>query len=140
MLRRGLARVYTFADNRALASEMLSLEQSAREAGRGIWGNPFYAVRTSEQAARHIGTFQLVGDRVMDVAEVRGRTYVNFGADWRDDFTVTFDSRVRRLFEAQGIDPQSYEDQAIRVRGWLESWNGPMIEVTHPEQIEVLNE
>src|SRR5919106_1617363 len=84
MLENGLARVYTFADNRALASEMLSLEQSAREAGRGIWGNPFYAVRTSEQAAGDIGTFQLVADRVMDVAEVRGRTYVNFGDDWRD--------------------------------------------------------
>jgi hypothetical protein len=26
----------------------------------------------------------------------------------------------------------------IRVRGWLEFYNGPMIEATHPEQIELL--
>jgi micrococcal nuclease len=140
VLERGLARVYTFADNRALASDMLALERTAREARRGLWRHPFYAVRSPENAARDIGTFQLVEGRVLAVAEVRGRTYANFGADWRRDFTLTFESGVRRLFESQGIDPTSYERRRIRVRGWLESWNGPMIEVTHPEQIEVLDE
>ena len=34
----------------------------------------------------------------------------------------------------------SYEGGRVRVRGWLKSFNGPMIEVTHPEQIEILKE
>ncbi|MCH6590875.1 MAG: thermonuclease family protein [Proteobacteria bacterium] len=46
LLRLGLARVYSFADNRALIPEMLALERRARAAGRGIWGHPFYAIRT----------------------------------------------------------------------------------------------
>ncbi len=28
----------------------------------------------------------------------------------------------------------------VRVRGWVKRFNGPLIEVTHPEQIEVIEE
>ena len=31
------------------------------------------------------------------------------------------------------------EGKRIRVRGWLRSYNGPVIDVTHPEQIELLD-
>ena len=61
MLERGLARVYTFADNAAPIAEMLSREQAARAARRGIWANPFYAIRTPANVGRHIGGFELVG-------------------------------------------------------------------------------
>jgi hypothetical protein len=33
-----------------------------------------------------------------------------------------------------------YTDKHIRVRGWVSEQNGPMMEVTHPEQIEILRE
>jgi len=32
------------------------------------------------------------------------------------------------------------KDQRVRVRGWVRQFNGPLIDVTHPEQIEVLGE
>ena len=138
MLSLGMARVYSFADNRALVPAMLTLEAEARAAGRGIWAEPFYAPRTPEQAARHIGGFELVEGRVRDVAIVRGRAYLNFGEDWREDFTVTLAPAVRRRFEAEGFAPEDYRGRKVRVRGWLKSFNGPMIEATHPEQIEVI--
>ena len=138
LLEQGMARVYSFADNRALISEMLALERAARTGRRGIWTNPFYAVRDAEAAGGHLGTFQLVEGRVLEAAVVRGRAYLNFGADWREDFTATLAPEVRRRFEAEGIDPRDYRGVRLRVRGWLKSYNGPMIEVTHPEQIEVL--
>jgi endonuclease YncB( thermonuclease family) len=138
LLEQGLARVYSFADNRALVAEMLALERAARAARRGIWSNPFYAVRDAAAAGGHLGTFQLVEGRVVEAAVVRGRAYLNFGADWRADFTATLAPEVRRRFEAEGIDPRDYQGIRLRVRGWLKSYNGPMIEVTHPEQIEVI--
>lgn len=140
LLRLGLARVYSFADNRALVPEMLAREAEARTAGRGIWTDPFYAVRTPAGSARHIGGFELVEGRVREVAVVRGRAYLNFGADWRQDFTVTLSPADRRRFEAEGIVPEDYRGRIVRVRGWLKSYNGPMIEITHPEQIEVIGE
>ena len=52
----------------------------------------------------------------------------------------TIAPRDRLLFEREGIDLEALEGRVVRVRGWVESWNGPMIKVTHPEQIEVLGE
>ncbi len=139
MLAAGLARVYSFPDNRALVPEMLALERQARDAGRGIWADPYYAVRSPEGAAARVDSYELVEGRVLSAAVVRGRAYLNFGRDWDSDFTVTIDSEARRAFDRAGIDPEVYEGRRIRVRGWLRSYKGPMIEVTHPEQIEVLD-
>ncbi|MGB8274908.1 MAG: thermonuclease family protein [Alphaproteobacteria bacterium] len=140
MLRLGQARVYTFPDNRAFVPEMLAREREARAARRGIWGERFYAVREAGALARDIGTFQLVEGRVLRVADVRGRRYLNFGADWKTDFTVTIAPGARRSFDAAGLTAEALEGRRVRVRGWIRSFNGPMIEATHPEQIEVLEE
>ena len=138
MLRAGMARVYTFADNRELAAEMYALERAAREARRGIWGNAFYAVRTPEQLAPLVGTFQLVEGRVKNAAIVHSRAYLNFGADWKTDFTVTIPPPGLTLFRRAKLDIAGLSGKRIRVRGWVETYHGPMIEATHPEQIEVL--
>ncbi len=140
LLESGMARVYSFQDNRALVPEMLALEAAARDKRRGIWADSFYDIRTPETADRYLGRFELIQGRVLDVATVRGRVYLNFGADWRSDFTASLAPKVRRLFESEQIDPESYRGRIVRVRGWLKSWNGPMVEITHPEQIEVIAE
>jgi len=75
---------------------------------------------------------------VLKAADVRGTVYLNFGADWRSDFTVALRRDALKTFAAAGVDPLGYAGRLIRVRGWLTSYNGPMIEATHPEQIEVL--
>jgi len=140
ILRAGLARVYSFADNRALIAEMLALEREARAAGRGIWADPYYDPRRAEEAGAWLGGFELVEGRVIAVGRGGGNTYLNFAEDWRSDFTILLDRRAQRLFEEAGVDPAVYEGKNVRVRGWLKSRNGPMIEATHPEQIEILEE
>jgi len=138
MLRLGMARVYTFPDNRAVAVEMLKIEQSARAAKKGIWRLSYYAVRTPEDLLRRVGTFQLIEGTVVSAAKVKARVYLNFGADWRTDFTATLKPGARQMFKKIAIDPISLQGKRVRVRGWLKKFNGPMIEVTHPEQIEVV--
>ncbi len=138
MLGLGMARVYTFADNRAAVDAMLERERRARSAAVGIWGHLFYTVREPEDLDRDIGTFQVVEGRVLDAAKVKGRVYLNFGADWRTDFTVSAAKPALKLFAEAGLDPLSFEGRKVRVRGWLKRRNGPMIELSHPEQIEVV--
>lgn len=138
LLASGLARVLSLADNRAAISDMLALEQDARTDGRGIWALNFYRVRSAEEAALYLGRLELVEGKVLTAAVVRGRGYLNFAKDWQQDFTVSLAPDVRRLFESEGLHVENYQGLRIRVRGWLKSYNGPMIEVTHPEQIEVL--
>lgn len=139
MLERGLARVYSFHDNRVLIVEMLEKERAARAAGRGIWSEPWYAIRGPEEVARDIGSFQLVEGEVVDAAVVRGRGYLNFGEDYRHDFTIALDRAALARFAESGLAPRDYIGHRLRARGWVESFNGPMMDATHPEQIEVLD-
>lgn len=138
MIERGLARTYSFVDNRALVPELLRLEAAARGVRAGIWALDWYRIRKPDETVRDIDSYQLVEGRVEAVAERRAHSYLNFGADWRTDFTVAADARSRRLCESAGLPLVGLEGRRIRARGWIESFNGPMIELTHPEQIEVL--
>ncbi|MEX1147899.1 MAG: thermonuclease family protein [Sphingomonadales bacterium] len=136
MLRRGLARVYTFADNRLGATAMYRWERDARTDGRGLWAHPDYAIVPTLDARPAVRSFALVEGRVTNVATVRGRTYLNFDDDWRTDFTIRVERPARRLFDAEDLDLAAFERTLVRVRGWVRWENGPLIEVTHPEQIE----
>ena len=138
LLAAGLARVHSLVDDRAAVAEMLAIERGARAARLGIWSEPRYRVRTASEVNDGLHSFQLVEGWVEAAAVVRGRGYLNFGNDWREDFTVSIAPRDRRRFEAAGLAIEDYEGRIVRVRGWVDSFNGPMIEATHPEQIEIL--
>ncbi len=140
IIARGMARVYSFPDNRSRTAGLLALERKARAARRGIWKHRFYRILKSDETSGFIGTFQLVEGRVMSAAVVRGRGYLNFGENWRTDFTISISPRSRRSFKRAGLMIKSYKGHILRVKGWLKSFNGPMIEATHPELIEVLEE
>jgi endonuclease YncB( thermonuclease family) len=138
LIEQGFARVYSFADNRAGVPALLKRERLARAARRGLWADPFYALRTPETVGAYIEGFELVEGRVLRVGRAAGRTYLNFGTDIATDFTAVVAARDARLFEAAGLDLKAYEGRMVRIRGWVEEVNGPMIEVTHPEQIELV--
>lgn len=136
MLRLGMARVYSFPDHRTLVAEMLAFEREARAARRGLWSHPYYAVRTPETVANEVGTFQLVEGHVLESAKVKGTVFLNFGPDWRTDFTIAIGAKDMKRFG--GMDSLALDRRSVRVRGWIHKRNGPLIEATHPEQIEVL--
>lgn len=140
MLRMGLARVYSFPDNRALVADMLALETDARDAGRGIWALPYYRLRDAGwPGGVPLDSFELVEGTVAETADVDGRVFLNFGDDYKTDVTATVSRRDARLFKTEGIDLLALAGHRIRVRGWVTWRNGPSIEVSHPEQIEVLD-
>ena len=138
MHRRGYARVYWFPDNRRWVDRMLEREREARAARRGVWAHHFYRVRHVSELRCDGKTFQIAECRVLEVATVKGRTCLNFGPDWRTDFTITVQSRDRRRFVKGGDGFGSLKGRLVRVRGWLRLRNDHRIEATHLEQIEVL--
>jgi hypothetical protein len=75
---------------------------------------------------------------VLTAALVRGGGYLNFGADYKTDFTLSFSRESLRSLQERGVDFKSLQGVRVRARGWLRWFNGPLIDVTHPEQIEVL--
>nr|WP_207455914.1 thermonuclease family protein [Azospirillum sp. SYSU D00513] len=138
----GHVRVQTRPDARERAAELLAAEAEARGAGRGLWRSAGYAVRPADPDLlhRHRDSFQIVEGRVLAAALAGGAAYLNFGADRRTDVTVRIAPAALRLFARAGVDPLAFQGRAVRVRGWVGLRNGPMIEASHPEQIELLGQ
>lgn len=138
LLRLGLARVHSLADNRAGVAEMLAIEAAARGAGIGLWADRAYAVRPPGEAAVYAGTFQILDGTVVDTALVDGQVYVHFGADWHNSFSLHLGGDAWRLCRAAGLDPVRLARRHVRVRGFIDGVTRPVMEITHPEQIELL--
>ncbi|RUT29484.1 thermonuclease family protein [Arsenicitalea aurantiaca] len=141
MVGTGLARVYSFPDNRACLASLLAAEAQARRDGLGIWTDPYYRVRAAEPPAalaERIGHYELVEGRVLLADRVGSRVFLNFGRYWKEDFTAVIEAKALTLFNDTGLDPLALEGALVRIRGWVDDRDGPRIEVTHPEQIEVL--
>ena len=139
MVAQGQARVSGRIGNKACADVLLGAEKAARKARRGLWADPNFAPLRPENLTRigaARGQFALVEGKVLSVRESGATIYLNFGRRWTKDFTVTILKRHRREFAAAGIDPKQLEGRPVRVRGWIEQRNGPVIEADAPEQIE----
>jgi endonuclease YncB( thermonuclease family) len=139
MVGAGLARVRTHADTARCAEPLIAAETKARDAKHGLWALPHYRVRGAADLDAEIGTFQIVEGKVVSVAMSKGRAFVNFGADYRTDFTLTISGRDLRRLAKDGLDPATWTGKQIRVRGWLSRLNGPEIELTHAAQIQLLD-
>jgi len=141
MVRMGMSRVYTWPDTWQDSSRLYAAEQEARGDKRGIWGHDFYAVRTPDpnNLAQDMDSFQLVEGFITSSAKVKDKVYLNFGADYRTDFTILLNKDGQKRFKKLGLDPVSLEGARVRVRGWVEMQNGPMIILDHVERFEILD-
>lgn len=141
MVRLGMARVYTWPDTFQDSEKLYAAEVKARDAKRGIWGQDYYSIRSPEPnaLAQDIDSYQIVQGIVTSTADVRGQVYLNFGADYKTDFTIAIAKRDRKRFKKSNLDLLSLEGATVRIRGWIELSNGPMIWLDHPERLEVLN-
>jgi micrococcal nuclease len=141
MVGDGWARVYSFPDNRACLPQLLAAETQARLMKLGIWADPHYLVRRADRpadVAARLGHYELVEGRVLLADEAQGRIYLNFGRSWKEDVTAVIERPAVKLFSLSGLDPLRLEGALVRIRGWVDDLDGPRIEITHPEQIEVL--
>lgn len=141
LLANGFARALPSAHNPEMAAQMFALEQTARTEKRGMWADEqkgHYTVLTPDTTTGFTGQFVLVEGTVKTVAAMKNRVFLNFGPDWRSDFTISIEPSVRKDLAKKGIDTIQLDHKRIRVRGWLEEWNGPHIKLTHPTLLELL--
>ncbi|MCD8497780.1 MAG: thermonuclease family protein [Alphaproteobacteria bacterium] len=138
LLSLGLARVKTERRNTEMTDQMLALEAKARSQKIGLWALPEYQILMPAETAGKDGQFAIVEGKVISTAMKQNRVYINFGDNWKDDFTITIAPEYRTNFFKTKLDPLQLNGKTIRVRGWVTEYNGPVIEIDHPERIEVL--
>ena len=140
MLAQGHARVSAQTGEPACTAELLREEGVARSAGLGLWSDPRYAIMDAGNLAGLLagrGRFAVVEGKVASVRPSGGTIYVNFGRRWSQALTVTISKRQERMFASAGLALKGLVNRRLRVRGWIEIRNGPRIEASRPEQIEM---
>ena len=98
LARTGAARVLIKGtDDICKANALLRHEQAARGRSAGLWADAAYAIRKASkpwELLRYRSTLQIVEGRVWNVSRVRSRIYINFGKNWRRDFTIGIRRKV----------------------------------------------
>jgi endonuclease YncB( thermonuclease family) len=138
MLKAGAAMLYTFPANTVHVEAFRKAENNARASQKGLWQLASYKALTAENADQGMGQYRVVEGTIRQVAKVRGSWYLNFGENWKEDFTLFIERKHLKRFSSGDMHPQGWEGRKIRIHGWIFPKNGPMIQLTHPQQIELL--
>lgn len=136
VVEAGAAFVYPMAGHASGLEALYGAEAVAQAGKRGLWENS--RLITTARDDIQAGWFHIVRGRVLSAGKARGQIYLNFGSNWRRDFTVELAPAVLRRFKKAGIDPLTFEGVAIEARGWVDWKGGPRILLESPGQIRVL--
>lgn len=142
MLATGQARAYGLPESFACARELLAHEAEARRKRLGLWSNGVYRPMPAEQPGALLklrGKYERVIGSVASIGRTKSTTYLNFGTDWRSDFTVRIGKNVLATNPEFARSLDALQSKTVIVRGWIERRNGPLIDVADLSQIEVLD-
>jgi micrococcal nuclease len=139
LVEQGHAIVSSKHGGGACLATLLAAENQARVAKLGLWSHASYQVKPATEPRgllRLQSNFAIVEGVVVNVTERSGRLFLNFGDDWRGDFTAVVPAHVLKASPESKARLQSATGRKIRVRGWLQRRYGPSIEVIHAGDIE----
>jgi micrococcal nuclease len=139
MLQEGLARIGPCPLGGPERLKMLrAAEASARTARRGLWRIGAYQIRDAMKPIKAHG-FVLVAGLPLESGGGRSVRYLNFAKDWRQDFTLRATKAVARRLAKANLGFDAVVERKLLVRGWLVWRNGPMLNITCPQQTEALD-
>jgi hypothetical protein len=128
ILTAGNAIVAGHAEERNCLAELLSFERIARANRAGVWSTRTPLSAWSPMLRDVSPRFELVEGRIVSLGRTDRTIYLNFGNDWSVDLTVTIRSSDIAEFEANGVTLDELVGQGVRIRSWLEQWDGPWID------------
>ena len=144
MLAQGLALFWPneYLKDQESADLLQQAEIMARDAKLGLWSdeNGFTVAPAANNIASDTFKMQILRGDIRSVSTIGGNTYLNFGDNWRQDFTVMIPSNIRREMSRHNFDPTQLQNKTIEVRGYIENYYGPMIKLHHQAQIRLLTQ
>jgi endonuclease YncB( thermonuclease family) len=140
MARAGFARVRWLPGEEACLADLIAAEGEARAAGLGLWTLPEYRVRDADDLSLReaAGLYGIVRGRVVSVNAGDSLVFVDFGRDYRSDFTVMVPRAVADRLAAEGRPAEGFAGRMVEVRGMIERNNGPAIRLNDPAEITTI--
>ncbi|MFC1514591.1 thermonuclease family protein [Candidatus Omnitrophota bacterium] len=137
LLAQGYAVLYTYPPNTKYVDRFVAAQRLARREKKGLWGG--YEVIAPHEAGAFLGQIRTVRGRVVSTHHSPKVILLNFGGDYRTDFSVAIFKNSFEYFHKQGIVPEVfYKDKTVSVSGRIREYNGPEIIANIPEEIEVI--
>ncbi len=147
LLSEGHARFRPDPQAVGCAAAYLAAEAEGRAAGLGLWADPAYAiVKISPDVNLDYEVLQtrkgmiLVEGAVFSIGDAGGVLYLNFGRRRGRDFTAVIRKRNLVMFEKTGVSPRALAGRRVRVRGLIDTYSGPRMDIVSPAQLERLDE
>ena len=136
----GWARVHPVAGERACVVALLEAERQARAAGLGVWSDRRSGPRRADDPSlsQRSGLYEVVEGRVQSVGHGSYMVFLDFGRNYRRDFTAMIPAPVAERLANAGIPSDSLKGRYVRVRGVIEESGGPAIRIDDPVVLEVL--
>ena len=121
----------------------LAAESGARARRSGLWAHPdLWPVDVDKPEALNALTIRkgltLVEGVVRSAGDSSRAIYLNFGHGRAGDFAVVISRRFSYNQPDSGFDPAKLIGRRVRVRGLIDTARGPRIEITGPEEIEIV--
>ncbi|WGJ12993.1 hypothetical protein QEV83_09625 [Methylocapsa sp. D3K7] len=141
LLDAGLARYEPGPATHACKASLLAAEAAARGAALGLWADPYYAVIAATDHpsfAEKFGTAVIVEGRITAIADRRPRIMLYFGPRPGWDFSAAVFQQSGKAFEESYASIAAFNGRNVRVRGLLDGRFGPQIEISDPDEIEVI--
>ncbi len=119
--------------------ELSGAMEEARRAGRGLWADPGRWMVRADDAGGFAGESKTVVGRVVSTGTIGAGIFLNFGPDYKTDFTAFIPRDDLAYFSGEGITSPAdyYRGKTIEVTGSLYEKTGPSVTVRHPGQIYV---
>ena len=142
LVRGGSVRVRPAAGESGCFQPLLEIEAEARATQVGFWADAQHHPKSAvdPSLSKQMGLYELVEGRIRSVGRGRYMVFLDFGTNFRRDFTVMVPIAAETRFEEKGVSLDSLAGKRIRVRGVIEASGGPAIRVSDPALIEVLDE
>jgi len=154
LVSKGLVWAFSSETSQEMADTLKLVEDSARLQRLGFWKNPAYAIKTPKTVKKFMNSYQIVEGKILsvNVEQITGTTYLNFGKNWKTDFVVRIrgnpkflglvkDPKADKDFDEDpsrppAFNPRQWENRIVRVRGWVHGISGPVIDVNEKEQVD----
>lgn len=114
-------------------AQWLDAEHDARKAKRGVWKDI-----TIHPATPNVpeGALEVVRGTIVDAQRRNGNIYINFGEDWREDFTLFMPKHYAK--DVQDETLSALIGKTVLARGTVYDYYGPMVDLYRLEMLEII--
>jgi hypothetical protein len=141
LIKAGLAANYNMEKPYIIDNEKKLAENESIKTKSGLWSDSYYILLNKNELEKnsktHLYKFRVVIGQVMAVKLVKDKLYINFGDDWKTDFTVIISKENLKNFG--NVEPEKLAGKKVMVKGWIEFCNGAAMEIYNASHLDSID-